>query len=189
MRRKLRRHEVIQHGRRPKTGSSLGSLTIHRNIIHGPQAPEANIRRGSYQTKELEVWGHFGFRGLILKYTCERDPSPSPSSSSSCRPTWGTETVGQHGAQETQETQGPRWGQVQLRGPRQGQEEAKKAPRTAKRAKMKPKWGQDEAKRSQNGAKMGPREARRSQDEPKIRPEGGSGATPKNLEQCAHTET
>ena len=24
---KLRRHEVIQHGRRPKTGSSLGSLT------------------------------------------------------------------------------------------------------------------------------------------------------------------
>ena len=36
---KLRRHEVIQHGRRPKTGSSLGSLTIHRNTIHGPQAP------------------------------------------------------------------------------------------------------------------------------------------------------
>ena len=69
--------------------------------------------------------------------------------------------VGQHGAQETQETQGPRWGQVQLRGPRQGQEEAKRAPRTAKRAKMRPKWGQDEAKRGQDGAKMSPREARK----------------------------
>ena len=51
------------------------------------------------------------------------------------------------------ETQGPRWGQVQLRGPRQGQEEAKRAPRTAKMAKMKPKWGQDEAKRGQDGSR------------------------------------
>ena len=30
-------------------------------------------------------------------------------------------------------------GQVQLRGPRQGQEEAKRAPREAKMAKMRPK--------------------------------------------------
>ena len=52
-------------------------------------------------------------------------------------------------------------GQVQLREPRQGQEEAKRAPRKAKRAKMRPKWGQDEAKRGQDGAKMIPREARK----------------------------
>ena len=56
---------------------------------------------------------------------------------------------------------GPRWGQVQLREPRQGQEEAKRAPRKAKRAKMRPKWGQDEAKRGQVGPKMSPREARK----------------------------
>ena len=52
-------------------------------------------------------------------------------------------------------------GQVQLREPRQGQEEAKRAPRKAKRAKMRPTWGQDEAKRGQVGPKMSPREARK----------------------------
>ena len=35
----LKIHELIQHGRRPKTGSSLGSLTIHRNTMPGPRAP------------------------------------------------------------------------------------------------------------------------------------------------------
>ena len=51
-----------------------------------------------------------------------------------------------------------------LTEPRQGQEEAKRAPRETKRAKIPPKWsqnepnmGQDEAKRGQEGGKMRPR--------------------------------
>ena len=50
---------------------------------------------------------------------------------------------------------------MQVRGPRQGQEGAKRAPREATRAKMAPKSGQDEAKSGQEGALMSPREARK----------------------------
>jgi len=48
-----------------------------------------------------------------------------------------------------------------LKKRRQGQEEAKRGPREAERAKIPPKWTQKEPKKPPEWAKMGPREARK----------------------------